>query len=230
MLAWLWSAREAHWARRAAALRTRRADLLQRVRLELPMKIALELLLRYDPDGDHKTLIELPTSYAEDVARLRAEKVELAGVVDALLGRLLSVGGGGEASARDGTDAAWTPRPAAPLILTDAAALSTPTRGSAVALSASALPEGARHAAGAVNALLHELLPEASVDALLKHAEALPRSSPLLDNLVRRRTPAGGSPMGGAEEAADWVVRTVAGGGGGGSCDDLEPSVSDGPR
>ena len=84
---------------RYAALRTHRASLLQRVRSELRMKIALELLLRYDPEGDHKTLVELPTSYAEDVARLRAEKVELAGVVDSLLGRLLSVGSGGEASA-----------------------------------------------------------------------------------------------------------------------------------
>ena len=177
--------------------RARAATSLPAVRHHLAerRKAALELLLRYDPDGDHKVLVDLPPAYVEDVARLKADKAELATVVDALLGRLLAPAAG---PAPDLAAAAPPSPPSAPRAAlaaksASAAALTTPSRASG---------------AGDDHLLLHALLPPGSLDTLMKHADALPQSSPLLDRLLRQRAPAGGSPITG-EDAAAWIVSAV---------------------
>jgi hypothetical protein len=44
--------------KQATALQEKKLKLISRIKVELPMKEALELLLRYDPQGDHKARVE----------------------------------------------------------------------------------------------------------------------------------------------------------------------------
>jgi hypothetical protein len=66
---------------------------------------ALELLSRYDPGGDHRSLIELPQEYVQEMNSLKQSNQELTKVLDALLYTLLTPldgegnGAGGAAAA-----------------------------------------------------------------------------------------------------------------------------------
>lgn len=82
-------ARLAYSQRRMEQCREEKAKVLKRVKVELPMKQALELLSRHDPGGDHKELIQLPPEHAAEVAGLKADKANLAKIVDSVLARLL---------------------------------------------------------------------------------------------------------------------------------------------
>lgn len=82
-------ARKAYHERKGKALVVSKTNLLKRIKTELPMKEALELLNRYDPDGDHRSLIQLPKEYVDEVNGLKQSNAELTKLVDALLATLL---------------------------------------------------------------------------------------------------------------------------------------------
>ena len=94
----------------ATALTKRRRDTLDRAKTELPMAAALQLLMTWDPEGDHRAYIECPPHLQKQIDELSAERDELAQLSNLFLGVLGTNVDGGWSSAAE------LLRPYAPLI------------------------------------------------------------------------------------------------------------------
>lgn len=79
-----------------------RQGLLQRAKRELPMAEALRVLSRYDPQGKHNIVVDVPPHIEAELKALRQEKQELLALVDGCLEKVAELSGeGGWLQARE---------------------------------------------------------------------------------------------------------------------------------